>query len=102
QAVTVVSNARGGYQLSVSRTAFTRGDIPLAASVSATPAGAVADLAAAGAVPTSGALNVGHRTQTVTRASGDAWTLGLALGPVPFVADGAHTSTLTYTVVALP
>jgi hypothetical protein len=103
QSVTVVSNARGGYQLSASRTAFTRGDIPLAASAASAPSGAVLDLVAgAGAVPTSGSLNVGHRTQTVTRSAGDAWNLGLTLGPVPLVADGAHTSTLTYTVVALP
>ena len=103
QSVTVVSNARGGYQLSASRSVFTRGDLPLGVSAASAPAGALLDLAAGtSSIPTSGSRNIGHRSLTVTRSAGDVWSLGLSLGPVPFVADGAHTSTLTYTVVGLP
>src|SRR5262249_39990451 len=41
--VTVKSNHVGGYQLAVSRTAFTHGDIPLTFAPAAPPSGAVAD-----------------------------------------------------------
>jgi hypothetical protein len=103
QSVTVVSNARGGYQLSASRSVFTRGDLPLGVSAASAPAGALLDLAAGtSSIPTSGSRNIGRRSLTVTRSAGDVWSLGLSLGPVPLVADGAHTSTLTYTVVGLP
>ncbi len=102
-AVTVVSNARGGYQLSVSRTPFTRGDIPLGVAGSTAPPGAIADLpAGTSAVPTTGSRSIGRRSTTVTRSTGDVWNLAFTLGPVPFVADGQHVSTLTYTVVGLP
>jgi hypothetical protein len=102
--VTVVSTAVGGYQLSVGRTAFTRGDIPLSVSASSAPAGALLDLTPGlpTAVPTAGSQNVGHRTNTVSLAGGDLWSLAFHLGPVPMVLDGAHSSTVTYTVVGLP
>ena len=102
--VTVVSNVTGGYQLSVARTAFTNGDIPLSFLV-ATPADVTQLLdvtaATATAVPTSGGQNVGHRTATITAAIGDTWTTSLQLGPVPFTRSGAHASTVTFTAVGL-
>ena len=101
--VTVVSNIRGGYQLSVTRTAFTFGDIPLAINTAAAPSGAALDLTASTdtAISTSAALNLGHRTSTISPEAGDVWVFGFKLGPVPFVQDGAHSSTLTFTALGL-
>ncbi|HJZ62525.1 MAG TPA: hypothetical protein VKD47_10255 [Miltoncostaeaceae bacterium] len=102
--VTVKSNHVGGYQLAVSRTAFTNGDIPLTFAPGATPSGAVADAAADTAIPTAGSLNIGHRAagaNEITPSLGDAWSFNLKLGPVPFVRAGAHSSTVTFTVVGL-
>jgi len=101
--VTVVSNIRGGYQLSVVRTAFSGGDIPLAINASAAASGASLDLTPSTdtLVPTSGSLNLGHRTNTISPQAGDAWIFGFNLGPVPFVQDGAHSSTLTFTALGL-
>jgi hypothetical protein len=102
--VTVVSNAAGGYQMSIGRTAFTRGDIPLSVSAASAPAGALLDLSPGvpAAVPTAGTQNVGHRANTTSLPGGDVWGLAFHLGPVPLVLDGAHSSTVTYTVVGLP
>jgi hypothetical protein len=100
--VTVVSNIHGGYQLSVSRTAFSGGDIPLAINASAAPSGALLDLLSGdNAITTSSALNLGHRSSTISPSTGDTWTFGFTLGPVPFVQDGAHSSTLTFTALGL-
>ncbi|MDX6510913.1 MAG: large repetitive protein [Gaiellaceae bacterium] len=99
--ITVSSNATGGYQLGVTRTAFSAGDIPLSISSAAPASGMLLDLSGTTAIPTAGSLNVGHRTSTITAAGGDSWPTSLVLGPVPLVASGTHTSTVTFTVTGL-
>lgn len=100
-AVSVTSNVSNGYTLSASRTAFTNGDIPLSYNSATAPANATA--ATAGAIPTTGSRTIGaSAANSVTAATGDAWGIVLGLGPVPFTQDGAHASTLTFTVTATP
>ena len=48
----------------------------------------------------SGSLGVGRRL-SATAAGGDTWRFNLTLGPVPFVQDGPHSSTLTFTALGL-
>jgi hypothetical protein len=98
--VNVKSNA-GGYQLSVTRTAFTNGDLPLSIDSAAPPAGTALDLAGLTAIPL-GPLNlaIGHRAGSITAAEGDTWPLSLTLGPVPATATGTHASIVTFTAVA--
>ena len=98
--VNVKSNG-GGYQLSVTRTVFTRGDIPLSIELGASAdADQISDLAGASPIPTSGNLNIGHRTGSITPAGGDTWATSMRLGPVPPVASGTHASIVTFTAVA--
>jgi hypothetical protein len=100
--VRVTSNNPAGYQLSVSRTAFSAGDIPLSIRATTPTAGQVLDFSGlATPIPTSGSLNVGHRSGAMTSESGDSWTTSLVLGPIPAVASGVHTATVTFTTVAL-
>lgn len=105
--VNVVSNVVAGYQLSVSRTTFTNGDIPLYYNFAANPPDPTMLLDVVPNTPvqvptTIPAFNVGHRTNTITSPTGDNWDVELILGPVPFVASGAHSSTVTFTAVGLP
>jgi hypothetical protein len=98
--VNVKSNG-GGYQLSVTRTEFTNGDIPLSIqSGTPTDAGMVLQLSGLAPIPTSDNLNIGRRSGSVTPDAGDAWPLSLVLGPVPAVAAGKHASIVTFTAVA--
>jgi hypothetical protein len=101
--VTVTSNDTLGYELTVSRSAFTNGDLPLSIQ-DGTPsdAGMLSDLAgAAQAIPTSGALDVGHRNGTISGAGGDVWPTSVVLGPIPQTASGSHVATVTFTVTGL-
>jgi hypothetical protein len=97
--VNVKSNA-GGYQLSVTRTVFTNGDLPLSVA-SAAPAdpAQVLDLSGLTAIPTSGSVDIGHRSGSITPDAGDTWPLSLTLGPVPATATGTHASIVTFTAV---
>jgi hypothetical protein len=102
--VTVTSNDPSGYVLSVHRTAFTPDDLPLAASAHA-PAGATLNAAFAGgakvAVPVAPALDllIGS-SSALSGADGDVWPVDVGfLEPIPLVSAGAHTATLTFTVV---
>lgn len=99
---TVQTNARGGYQLLVQRTAFTNGDLPLRAQVGTVPAGATSPVAAAPAAVGTGSLALGGRDGALPGPGADSWTTAFTLGPIPFTAAGAHTSTLTVTAVTLP
>jgi len=97
--VNVKSNT--GYQLSVTRTAFTNGDIPLSVQAAgAAPAGAAFDLSALAAIPVVSSIDIGHRLGSSTPDTGDTWPLSLVLGPVPAVAAGTHASIVTFTAVA--
>jgi uncharacterized protein len=103
--VTVLSNHPAGYTLSVHRTAFAPADLPLALQAGGAPSGGVLGSAFAGGglVP----IPVGPSSLTVGTTSalgapgGDVWptSVGFA-GPIPSVAPGRYTATLTFTVIA--
>jgi hypothetical protein len=100
--VTVSSSDPAGYQLSVTRTAFTGGDLPLSIGSATTPdSGMLLDLVplAATPIPTSGGQNIGHRSGTPSLAAGDVWPTALVLGPIPNTTPGTHTATVIYTAV---
>lgn len=92
---TVTSNDSAGYQLAVSRTAFTPGDLPVsiacaACGISATP------------VPTGDTLLPVAAATGLSANSGDDWPSTLTLGPIPGAArSGNYSSTITFTVVGL-
>jgi hypothetical protein len=90
--VTVTSNDASGYTLSVHRTAFTPQDLPLgigvgAGSLAAVPIAPAADLSLAGS---SGPSVAGGDTV--------ATSVGF-VSPLPAVAAGHYTATLTFTVI---
>jgi hypothetical protein len=101
--VTVTSNDAAGYSLTVHRTAFTPGDLPLGLAASA-PAGAqLGPSLGAGLVPIPVApaadLLIGS-AQAATAAGGAAWpaTIGFA-APLPAVASGRYAATVTFTAI---
>jgi hypothetical protein len=103
--VTVLSNNAAGYALSVHRSAFAPADLPLALQASAPPGGVLGGPFAGGAfvpipVTPSPALEIGT-TSAPSADGGDAWPthVGFA-GPLPVVATGRYTATLTFTVIA--
>jgi hypothetical protein len=102
--VTVASNDPSGYVLSVRRTAFTPEDLPLAASAHA-PAGGALNTALAGgvkaAIPVTPALDLLIGSSSgISAPAGDVWPVDVGfLEPIPLVSAGAHTATLTFTVV---
>jgi hypothetical protein len=102
--VTVVSNNATGYALTVHRTAFTPADLPLGIASTA-PAGAALGPSLAGggraSVPIAPAADlVVGTSQSVSAAGGDAWptTIGFT-GPLPVVAPGRYSATVTYTLI---
>jgi hypothetical protein len=100
--VTVASNDRAGYALSVRRTAFTPVDLPLGVSASA-PAGAQLSAQLAGgalvALPTTSDLLVGTAA-AASAPGGDAWPTSLAfIAPLPAVAPGHYSASVVYTVI---
>jgi hypothetical protein len=103
--VTVFSNDPSGYQLTVTRTAFSSPtDIPMSISspaVSAPQAFLAPFTGASALIPTSGNLNLGT-SNTFTPVSGDAWPFQIVVGPVPFgIPAGAHQSVVTFTAVGI-
>jgi hypothetical protein len=97
----VTTNDASGYQLSVSRTAFSAGDIPLSILSGAPGSGQILDLTGTTAIPTASSVQIGHRAGTFTSATGDPWATSLQLGPVPFVGSGTHQSIVTFTATGL-
>jgi uncharacterized protein len=102
--VTVASNNATGYALSVHRSAFTPADLPLAISASA-PAGTQIGAALAGGklaaipIPPAPDLTIGT-SSAATPGAGDVWPTSLAfLSPIPNVAPGHYSGTLTYTLI---
>jgi predicted extracellular nuclease len=100
--VTVASNDRAGYALSVRRTAFTPADLPLGLSASA-PAGAQLATQLAGgalvAIPTASDLLIGSAS-AASAAGGDAWPTSLGFTtPLPAVAPGHYSASVVYTVI---
>jgi hypothetical protein len=90
--VTVTSNDASGYTLSVHRTAFSPHDLPLGIGVGSgglvpVPIAPAPDLSLAG-------------TSGPSAAGGDTVTTGVGfVSPLPVVAAGHYTATLTFTVI---
>ena len=102
--VTVVSNDAAGYTLTVQRTAFTPDDLPLGISATA-PAGGKLGTGLGGTAPAAipvapaASLVVGTAS-AATAAAGDVWAAGIGFSAaLPAVKAGAHTATVTFTVI---
>ncbi len=103
--VTVSSNNTAGYSLVVARTAFAPADLPLALSATAPAGGALGSALTGGALvpipitPASG-LTVGTKAAS-SAAGGDVWATNIGFStPLPLVATGRYTATVTFTAVA--
>lgn len=103
--VTVTSTNAAGYTLGAHRSAFTPADLPLGLAATAPAGGQLGPSLTGGArvaVPVSPAadLLVGTASAPSTGA-GDAWatTLGFT-APLPALAAGHYTATVTFTVIA--
>jgi hypothetical protein len=101
----VSSNNTTGYSLVVARTAFAPADLPLALSATAPAGGALGSALTGGAVvpipvaPATG-LTVGTKA-TSSGAGGDVWPTNIGFsGPLPLVATGRYTATVTFTALA--
>jgi hypothetical protein len=101
--VTVVSNS-GGYSLTVHRSAFSPSDLPLGLTATA-PSGATLNPVFAGgarvSVPIAPTADLLIGTGSAASGSGgDAWptTVGFT-APLPVVAPGHYSATLTYTLI---
>ena len=90
--VTVTSNDASGYTLSVHRTAFSPSDLPLGIGVGG--GGLVA-------VPIAPAADLSLATASGPSADGgDTWATSVGfVSPLPVVAAGHYTATLTFTVI---
>jgi hypothetical protein len=101
--VTVFSNHSTGYALSIHRSAFTPADLPLGVGASA-PAGAqlgagVGSTLAPVPVTPAADLLLGT-TSAASPGTGDVWPVSVGFSaPLPAVAPGHYTSTVTFTVV---
>jgi hypothetical protein len=102
--VTVTSNLATGYTLSAHRTAFTPADLPLGIGITG-PAGATippafsggAIVALAGSSATELLLGT---TSAAAPAAGDVWDGAIGFSaPIPSVAPGHYSTTVTFTVV---
>jgi len=103
--VTVSSNNATGYSLAVARTAFSPKDLPLAVTATA-PAGATLAPPLAGGtlapIPIFPAspLTIGTKDGP-SGATGDVWPAKLGFSaPLPLVATGRYSATVTFTLVA--
>jgi hypothetical protein len=102
--VTVLSNHAAGYTLSVERSAFTPNDLPLALRSASAPAGGTLGSALAGGalapVPVSPASLTIGTTSATSPSAGDVWPTEVGFSaPIPSVAPGRYTATLTFTVI---
>ena len=102
--VTVLSNDAAGYALTAHRSAFVPADLPLGMTAAA-PAGAVVGPALAGGatapLPFGSAsdLVVGSSTSR-SAGGGDVWSTNIGFtAPVPALAAGHYTATVTFTVI---
>jgi hypothetical protein len=103
--VTVSSNNAAGYSLVVARSAFAPADLPLALSATAPAGGELgAPLSDGALVPIpiapASALTVGTKG-TPSAAGGDVWATSIGFSsPLPLVATGRYTATVTFTAAA--
>jgi hypothetical protein len=105
ESVTVVSNNATGYALTVHRSAFSPADLPLGIAASAAPSGGQLGGGLGGGtrvgIPIAPApdLLVGT-TSSPSAAAGDVWPTSLGFtGPLPTVAPGHYTATVTLTAI---
>jgi hypothetical protein len=105
EAVTVVSNNATGYALTVHRSAFTPADLPLGIAAASAPSGAQLGAGLAGgtraSIPIAPApdLLVGTTTRP-SAGAGDLWPTNLGFTtPLPTVAPGRYTATVTLTAI---
>jgi hypothetical protein len=103
--VTVASTNAAGYSLSVHRTAFTPGDLPLGLAATAPAGGQVGVALGGGAravLPIAPATDLLIGTTSAPSAvSGDNWQTSIAFtSPLPALAAGHYTATVTFTVLA--
>jgi hypothetical protein len=102
--VTVVSNDPAGYVLTVHRSPFTPADLPLGLAASSPAGTVIGPLLAGGAttpVPVSPAadLLIGSASAR-SAAAGDLWPTSVSFtAPLPAVAAGHYTASVTFTVV---
>lgn len=104
ESVTVLSNHPAGYALSVQRSAFTPSDLPLALQASAPAGGELGSAFAGGGfvpVPLVPASVTIGTTAAPSAGAGDVWPTNVGFAtPIPAVAPGRYTATLTFTVIA--
>jgi hypothetical protein len=105
EAVTVMSNNATGYALTVHRSAFVPADLPLGIAAAPAPAGGQLGAGLGGGtrvpIPIAPApdLLVGTTT-AASGASGDVWPTNLGFtSPLPTVAPGRYTATVTLTAI---
>ena len=102
--VTVISNHEAGYALSVRRTAFVPADLPLGLSATAPSGGQLGPALVGGAmapipIPPAPDLLVGT-TAAQSSTTGDVWPTNVGfVSPLPNVAPGRYTATITFTVI---
>jgi hypothetical protein len=102
--VTVASNNLTGYALTVHRSAFAPADLPLGLSATAPAGGQLGGQLAGGAmaaIPIAPAaeLLIGT-TSAPSAAAGDSWATNVGFrSPLPFVAPGHYTATVTFTAI---
>jgi lamin tail-like protein len=102
--VTVLSNDGAGYALSVHRTAFTPTDLPLGMTAAAPTGASVGPALAGGAtapIPLAAAGDLVVGTSPARSASaGDVWSSNIGFtSPLPALAAGHYTATVTFTVI---
>jgi hypothetical protein len=102
--VTVVSNNASGYSLTVHRSAFLPSDLPLGLAASAPSGGQLGGSLVGGVmapipIPPAPDLLVGT-TGARSATTGDVWPTNVGFAsPLPNVAPGRYTATVTFTVI---
>jgi hypothetical protein len=102
--ITVFSTRSTGYELTVHRTAFAPADLPLGLTTTGPSGGVVNPVFAGGALAaipllTSTDLSLGSVARAAPVA-GDVWPASIGFtGPLPSVAPGHYTGTVTFTVI---
>ena len=102
--VTVVSNNAAGYALTVHRSSFVPADLPLGLAASAPSGGQLGPLLVGGAmapipIPPAPDLLIGT-TAARSATTGDVWPTNVGfVSPLPSVAPGRYTATVTFTAI---
>jgi len=102
--ITVLSNNAAGYSLTVHRTAFQPADLPLGVAGTAPSGGQIGPALAGGAmaaIPIAPAADLLVGTTAARSATaGDVWDTRLGFAaPLPAVAAGRYTTTVTFTAI---